>query len=63
MYSQLRLDFTSDWGSAARASVGQGTQQRLAHQQLQETESGGAWIAVQMGFDGTFLFAKLGFKF
>lgn len=28
-----------------------------------QTESGGAWDAVQMGFDGTFLFAKLGLKF
>src|SRR4030095_13657316 len=28
-----------------------------------ETESGGAWDAAQMGFDGTFLFAKLGLKF
>jgi iron complex outermembrane receptor protein len=27
-----------------------------------ETETGGAWDAVQMGFDGTFLFAKLGIK-
>ena len=28
-----------------------------------ETESGGAWDAVQMGFDGTFLYGKLGFSF
>lgn len=28
-----------------------------------ETETGGAWDAVQMGFSGTFLFAKFGFKF
>lgn len=28
-----------------------------------QTETGGAWDAVQMGFDGTFLFAKLGLKF
>jgi len=28
-----------------------------------ETETGGAWDAVQMGFGGTFLFTKLGFKF
>jgi len=28
-----------------------------------ETESDGAWDAVQMGFDGTFLFAKLGLNF
>jgi iron complex outermembrane receptor protein len=28
-----------------------------------QTESGGSWDAVQMGFDGTFLFAKLGLKF
>lgn len=28
-----------------------------------QTETGGAWDAVQMGFDGTFLFAKVGFKF
>ncbi len=28
-----------------------------------ETESGGVWDAVQMGFDGTFLFAKLNFTF
>ncbi|MBK6483149.1 MAG: TonB-dependent receptor [Chitinophagaceae bacterium] len=28
-----------------------------------QTESGGAWDAVQMGFDGTFLFAKVGLKF
>ncbi len=28
-----------------------------------ETETGGAWDAVQMGFNGTFLFAKLGFTF
>lgn len=28
-----------------------------------ETETGGAWDAVQMGFGGTFLFAKLGFTF
>ncbi len=28
-----------------------------------ETETGGAYDAVQMGFSGTFLFAKLGFKF
>ncbi len=28
-----------------------------------ETESGGAWDAVQMGFNGTFLFTKLEFKF
>lgn len=28
-----------------------------------ETETGGAWDAVQMGFDGTFLFAKIGLKF
>ncbi len=28
-----------------------------------ETESGGAWDAVQMGFNGTFVFAKLGFTF
>ena len=27
-----------------------------------ETESGGAWDAAQMGFDGTFLFAKIGIK-
>lgn len=28
-----------------------------------ETETGGAWDAVQMGFDGTLLFAKLAFRF
>lgn len=28
-----------------------------------ETETGGAWDAVQMGFNGTFAFAKLGFTF
>lgn len=28
-----------------------------------ETETGGAWDAVQMGFGGTFAFAKLGFTF
>ncbi|MBC8173941.1 MAG: TonB-dependent receptor [Chitinophagales bacterium] len=28
-----------------------------------ETETGGAWDAVQMGFNGTFIFGKLGFKF
>ena len=28
-----------------------------------ETETGGAWDAVQMGFNGTFVFSKLGFKF
>ncbi|MCS6991304.1 MAG: TonB-dependent receptor [Chitinophagales bacterium] len=28
-----------------------------------ETETGGAWDAVQMGFDGTLLFAKLGLRF
>ncbi|MEZ5015311.1 MAG: TonB-dependent receptor [Chitinophagales bacterium] len=28
-----------------------------------ETESGGAWDAVQMGFNGTFVFTKLGFTF
>jgi len=28
-----------------------------------ETETGGAWDAVQMGFNGTFLFARLGFTF
>lgn len=28
-----------------------------------ETETGGAWDAVQMGFNGMFLFAKLGFTF
>lgn len=28
-----------------------------------ETETGGAWDAVQMGFNGTFIFAKFGFKF
>jgi iron complex outermembrane receptor protein len=28
-----------------------------------QTESGGAWDAAQMGFDGTFLFAKLGLNF
>lgn len=28
-----------------------------------ETETGGAWDAVQMGFNGTFVFGKLGFKF
>ncbi|MFI5171034.1 MAG: TonB-dependent receptor domain-containing protein [Chitinophagales bacterium] len=28
-----------------------------------ETETGGAWDAVQMGFNGMFAFAKLGFKF
>src|SRR5207248_1832200 len=33
------------------------------HYDPYETESGGAWDAVQMGFDGTFLFAKLGLKF
>ncbi len=33
------------------------------HYDPYETESGGAWDAVQMGFNGTFLFAKLGFKF
>ena len=28
-----------------------------------ETETGGAWDAVQMGYNGTAVFAKLGFKF
>ena len=28
-----------------------------------ETESGGVWDAVQMGFDGRFMFAKLNFTF
>jgi iron complex outermembrane receptor protein len=28
-----------------------------------ETETGGAWDAVQMGFNGTFIYGKLGFKF
>ncbi|MBK7567168.1 MAG: TonB-dependent receptor [Bacteroidetes bacterium] len=28
-----------------------------------ETETGGAWDAVQMGYNGTAIFAKLGFKF
>jgi iron complex outermembrane receptor protein len=28
-----------------------------------ETETGGAWDAVQMGFNGMFLFSKLGFTF
>lgn len=28
-----------------------------------ETETGGAWDAVQMGFGGRFMFAKLGFTF
>lgn len=32
-------------------------------QQDTETESGGLWDAVQMGFSGSFYFAKLGFKF
>ena len=28
-----------------------------------ETETGGAWDAVQMGFNGLFMYSKLGFKF
>lgn len=32
-------------------------------QQDTETETGGLWDAVQMGFSGTFYFTKLGFKF
>jgi iron complex outermembrane receptor protein len=32
-------------------------------QQDTETETGGLWDAVQMGFAGTFHFAKLSFKF
>ncbi|MCB0565746.1 MAG: hypothetical protein H6573_35580 [Lewinellaceae bacterium] len=28
-----------------------------------ETETGGYWDAVQMGFSGAFYFARLGFKF
>ncbi len=32
-------------------------------QQDTETETGGLWDAVQMGFNGTFFFSKLGFRF
>ncbi|MFQ5602122.1 MAG: TonB-dependent receptor domain-containing protein [bacterium] len=32
-------------------------------QQDTETETGGVWDAVQMGFSGTFYFTRLGFKF
>ena len=32
-------------------------------QQDTETETGGVWDAVQMGFSGTFYFTKVGFRF
>jgi iron complex outermembrane receptor protein len=32
-------------------------------QQDTETETGGLWDAVQVGFSGTFYFTRLGFKF
>jgi iron complex outermembrane receptor protein len=64
--SKTVADLTLGYDITRNLSLNIGTANLLnvyPTQQDTETETGGLWDAVQMGFGGTFYFARLGFKF
>jgi iron complex outermembrane receptor protein len=60
------LDLSATYRLSGRSTITVGTANVLNQyptQQDTETESGGVWDAVQMGFSGAFYFAKLNVRF
>jgi iron complex outermembrane receptor protein len=64
--SKRTLDLATTYRLTARSMRTLGAANMLnqySTQQETETEAGGVWDAVQMGFSGALYFAKLRFKF